>query len=257
MGMRSGNCGRVAEAKTAGLATGPVTDSGTFTGYVASFGRDHGGDQIMGAAAVADSVAAVNEGRITWHITDSHSGRASDVVATVTAAAADAHGVLISADWAPTARAQELRAMTRAGHHLGLSIDYLVDASRPDGAGGRFLDRITIIGAAATPHPMNPAAVITEGKAPPWSPVADVFGDVQARAERNDPQRQAEDRMLATAAWPPRHWDRGTRLALIKSTALAGAARMPPEDGEALRAARWERNNAYDLDLAGWMAAHR
>ena len=242
------------EVKAAVMAP-PATDTGTFTGYLAGFGRDHSGDQIMGSAAVADTVAEVNAGRIVWHITDSHSERASDVVATVTAAAADQHGVKISANWAPTETAQRLRDMTRAGHQLGLSIDYLVDAARPDGTGGRYLDRITIIGGAVTPKPMNAAAVITEGKAAPWAPVADLFGDVQAR--HADPQRLADDRMLAASSWPPRHWDRETRLALIRGAAEAKAARTMPDDGAAARRARWERENARDHDLSAWMAAHR
>ena len=246
-----------AETKTTAMAP-PVTGTGTFTGYLAGFGRDHSGDQIMGAAAVADTVAEVNAGRIQWHITDSHSEKASDVVATVTAAAADRRGVRISANWAPGETAQRLRAMARAGHQLGLSIDYLVDAARPDGAGGRFLDRITIIGGAVTPKPMNAAAVITEGKAAPWSPVADVFGDVQARSQRDDPQRRQDERILAAAPWPPPGlFDRETSLGLARGAAAAKAARMVPGDGEAARQARWQRANAYSHDLSEWLDGHR
>jgi hypothetical protein len=36
-----------------------------------------------------------------------------------------------------------------------LSIDYFADVARTDGAGGRFLDRITVVGGAVTPKPMN------------------------------------------------------------------------------------------------------
>ena len=48
---------------------------------MAGFARDHGGDTIMGPPAVADSVKAVNDGRIVWHLTDGHSPEASAIVA--------------------------------------------------------------------------------------------------------------------------------------------------------------------------------
>jgi hypothetical protein len=245
---------------TALAAEAPST-TGTFTGYLAAFGRDHGNDTITGPAAVADSVAAVNRGDIIWHLTDSHSEFATDVVATVQHASVDDHGVLVTARWAPTERAQQLRQMVQAGHHLGLSIDYLTDASRPDGQGGRYLDSIRIVGGAVTPHPMNSAALIRESKTGTvaWAPVVSWGADAQARAERNDPQRLAEDKMLAACDWPPRHWDRETRLALIRGVAEARAKAIAatPDEAEARRKARWERDNEYCYGLAATMARLR
>jgi hypothetical protein len=76
---------------TATVALAPVTGAGTFSGYLAAFGRDHGGDTIQKGAMDA-SAAALNSGAIQWHLTDAHSDLASDVVATVTSAAVDHYG---------------------------------------------------------------------------------------------------------------------------------------------------------------------
>jgi hypothetical protein len=249
-----------AECKTVATitATSPgATDNGTFSGYLAAFGRDHGGDQIM-PGAMDETAAALNSGAIQWHLTDAHSEKASDVVATVRAAAVDHHGLRIEGAWMPTERAQALRQMVRNGAKLGLSIDYLTDASRPDGKGGRLLDRITVVGGAVTPKPMNAAATITEGKAGAWAPVIAWGSDAQAQAERSDPQRQAEDRLLAAASWPPQHWGRELRLSLIRGAAEAKARREIEGDYERARAqARREQQNRYSSDLAAWMAANR
>jgi hypothetical protein len=247
-----------AESKTVATIAAPaVTDNGSFSGYLASYGRDHGGDTIQ-RGAMDETAAALNSGRIAWHLTDAHSEKASDVVATVTAAAVDSRGLRIEGTWMPTERAQALRQMVRNGAKLGLSIDYLTDASRPDGKGGRLLDRITVVGGAVTPKPMNPGAFITEGKAGAWAPVVDVYADAQAR-HHADPQREAEDRMLAAASWPPPGlFDRGTSLALIRSTAEAKARREAEGDPERARAqARRDRDNAYSNGLAASMAQGR
>jgi hypothetical protein len=248
-----------AEVKSvATVAAAPVTGSGTFSGYLASYGRDHGGDTIM-PGAMDESAAALNSGAIAWHLTDAHSDRASDVVASVTAAAVDARGLRIEGVWAPTQAAQSLRQMVRNGQRIGLSIDYYADASRPDGKGGRYLDKITIVGGAVTPKPMNPMAVITEGKgAAMVAPVVDVYADVQAR-HRADPEREAEDRLLAAASWPPPGmFDRKTALSLIRGAAVAASRRELDGDPEQARVqARWERDNEYSSNLHAWMAAHQ
>jgi hypothetical protein len=89
-----------AEVKSAALAVAPpVTGSGTFTGYLATYGRDHEGDTIL-PGAMDESVAAVNSGGMVWHLTDAHSEKASDVVATVTRAALDQQGLRIAGVWA-------------------------------------------------------------------------------------------------------------------------------------------------------------
>jgi hypothetical protein len=151
--------------------------------------------------------------------------------------------------------------MVRNGQKLGLSIDYLTDSSRPDGKGGRLLAAIRIVGGAVTPHPMNPGAFITEGKAASSAIVATVGQDIAdgaARAERQDPARLAEDRLLASASWPPPGlFDRKTSLALVRGAAAAEAARRPADDGDRLARERYEQDNAYSSGLARWMAAHR
>jgi len=243
------------------IAAGPAisSGSGTFSGYLAGFGRDHGGDTIMGPAAVADSVKAVNDGRIVWHLTDGHSQEASAIVATVTSAVIDSRGVRIQGQWAPTQAGQALREMVKAGHQLGLSIDYYPTAERPDGQGGRYLDQITIVGGAVTPKPMNSSAVITEGKYAASVPVVDVYADAQARhADPDRDRRRREDELLAGLDWPPPSIDRESRLALIRSAAAAKAARAAGEDDAGRREReRWERDNRYSSDLAAWMVANR
>lgn len=240
-------------------ATAVATDTGTFTGYLAAFGRDHSGDTIMGPSAVADTVAAVNQGDLVWHLTDSHSQFASDVVATVLYAAVDHRGVQVVAKWAPTERAQQLRAMTRDGHRLGLSIDYLPDRERPDGQGGRYLDRVSVFGGAVTPHPMNSACFISESKTGSVARVVTVSQEVAEAAGRNNPERQQEDALLAAVSWPPPGlFDRETSLALVRGVAASKAVREQSADYEAARVrARRDQDQAYSSNLAEWMAAHK
>jgi Caudovirus prohead serine protease len=235
-----------------------VTDSGSFTGYLAAYGTDLGGDTIQ-PGAMDETAAALNSGAIAWHLTDAHSDLASDVVATVSAAAVDSRGLRIVAQWMPTERAQNLRKMVRHGAKLGLSIDYLTDSASPDGKGGRLLNKITVVGGAVTPKPMNPGAFITEGKAAEYAPIVDVYDDAQARHADPDRDRIArEDAMLAAASWPPQGmFDRKTALALMRGAALAEAARQPEDDGDRLARERYDENNRYCNGLAAWMAAHR
>lgn len=246
-----------AAKSVATVAAAPVTDSGTFTGYLASFERDLGGDTITGPSAVSDSVAALNAGRIQWHLTDAHSERASDIVATVTAAAADRHGVRIDASWAPTPRAQQLRAMVRNGQKLGLSIDYYAASAHPDGRGGRNLEKVLIVGGAITPKPMNPLAVIFEGKSGSHAAVVAWCGEAHIQV-RPDAQREAEDRLLEACDWPPRDWPRETRLAILNDVAAAKSRRLaevsPQAEADRLRRERWEWDNVYCSALARTMA---
>ncbi len=173
----------------------------------------------------------------------------------------DHHGLRIAGAWMPTERAQALRQMVRNGAKLGLSIDYLTDASRPDGKGGRLLDRITVVGGAVTPKPMNAAAVITEGKHAASAPVVTVAQDIADGSARRDPDRdriRREDQLLAAVDWPPPGlFDRETSLALIRGAAAAKTLAVPADEGEAMLAARYEENNNYSNGLARWMAAHR
>jgi Caudovirus prohead serine protease len=251
-----------AEVKSvATITAGPAADtgSGSFTGYLAAFGRDHQGDTIQ-PGAMDSCAAALNSGRIQWLLTDSHSERAADVVATVTAAVIDHLGLRIQGQWMPDEAAQKLRAKVRNGAKLGLSIDYLTGASRPDGKGGRLLDAITIVGGAVTPHPMNAAATIIESKYAATVPVMDVYADAQER--RRDPgrdQAEAEDAVLASVSWPPPGlFDRKTSLALIRGAAAADARRELAGDPVAAREqAIRDQDNAYSSGLAAWMAANR
>lgn len=238
------------------VAALPVTDTGTFSGYLAAFGEDLQGDSIM-PGAMDESVAALNSGAITWNLTDSHSAKASDIVANVTAAAVDRHGLRIEGQWGPGERAQQLRQMVRGGQRIGLSIDYFTISSRPDGKGGRYLDRIAIVGGAVVVHPANPRALIFDGKSGSSASVVAWCGDRHIQVRR-DPADLADDRMLAAADWPPRDWPRETRLAILNDVARAKAARLNDEDEAGTRRrARWEQANRYSSDMAAWLAEHR
>jgi hypothetical protein len=242
------------------IAAAPVTDTGDFTGYIAAFAKDLQGDTIMGPAAVADTVAALNSGAIQWHLTDAHSDLASDVVATVTSAAVDPRGVRIQANWMPTETAQRLRKMVTAAAKLGLSIDYLVGASRPDPSGGRYLDKISICGGACTPKPMNSLATIIEGKSGAWAPVTDIYTDAQARhADPDRDRRQREDELLRSVSWPPPGmFDRDTSLSLIRRSSEMKARRELAGDPERAREqAIRDQDNAYSNGLAATMARLR
>lgn len=239
------------------------TEAGSFVGYLAAVGnRDRQGDTLLPGAADATVEAFRTGASGAWLLTDAHSAKGSDVVAEVRSAAVDAYGVRIEGDWMPTEPAQRLRAMARAGARLGLSMDYLPLAWRPDGAGGRLLDEVGIYGGAVTPIPANERAVILAGKdaGPLPAAVLTVAQDIEAGRAARDPdtdRRRREDEMLAAVSWPPAHFGRETRLALLAGAAQAKAARELAGDPERARArARWERENAYSTALAEWMADH-
>jgi HK97 family phage prohead protease len=240
----------------------PLTDTGTFTGYLAVVNnRDHQGDTIL-ANALDASVAEFRAGRISWLLTDSHSEFATDVVARVTEASVDGHGLLVKGSWMPTERGQQLRGMVRAGAGLGLSIDYFPVESRPDGKGGRLLTRVTVVGGAVTPKPANPEAVIVEGKAGRGmhpAPIVDVYADVQATVTRNDPDRAQRERMarIVAASWLSpdlkARLSLETAFSLVEEVAARKAAREAvPDEAARLRQARRDRDNAYDNQMRRW-----
>jgi HK97 family phage prohead protease len=259
-----------AERKSAVLVDAP-SDLGSFSGYLAVIGnRDLQGDMLdLGSmdATVADWTA----GKYQWFITDSHSDRASDVVAEVVDAALDATGLRIKAVWLATERAQELRALVRVGVRLGLSIDYFPVAGEPD-SGGRRLSEVLIVGGALTPKPANPLAVVVEGKAttplaaalPASAPCGDLYRTMQAESERRDPARARLQQMaeVVAASWvsPALAKSIGVEAAyrLVEGAAELAAARQAEGDpvGQ-LERARWEQANRYSADLAAWLDAHR
>jgi HK97 family phage prohead protease len=250
------------EGKSAPAAALPLTstDAGSFSGYLAVVGnRDHQGDTILPGALDA-TLREFNAGRIRWLITDSHSDSASDVVAEVKAAALDGHGLRVEAQWMPTERAQQLRAMVLAGGGLGLSIDYYPRQARSDGKGGRFLEDLAVIGGAVTPKPANPLAIIVSGKGAQGGfarvlTVEQEIAEGSARRERQSPQRRAEDAMLAAASWPPPHFDRETRLALIRGAAEAKGRRELAGDPERAQAQRRrDQANDYSTAMHRWFA---
>jgi hypothetical protein len=238
------------------------SDLGSFSGYLATFSRDAGGDTIA-PQALEQTVRDFNEGRRRWLITDTHSDSASDVVAEVDSAELDSVGLRITAKWLGSDRAQALRQMVLDGAALGLSIDYAAEA-RPDGAGGRLLTLVSVCGGAITNKPMNGQAIITEGKTAAGravalaAPVVDLYADVQAR--HADPDRDRLRRMaeVVAASWvsPALAKSIGTRAAytLVMDAAERAAARQVERDPER---ERWEADNAYSYAMHEWLRTHR
>jgi hypothetical protein len=114
---------------------------------------------------------------------------------------------------------------------------------------------------ADSPKPMNAAATITEGKGTTggFARVVGLYEEAAATAERNDPDRERghrEDAMLAAVSWPPPHFPRETRVALLADVTEAKARRDVQSDPERA-AAQAKRNcdNAYSNGLRSWMAA--
>jgi hypothetical protein len=275
-GVPSGPDAYVLEHKS--VVAPSLVDLGSFTGYLAVVGvRDLQGD-VLDLGSMDATVADFQAGRLQWFLTDAHSDRASDVVAEVTDAALDATGLRIKAAWLATERAQQLRALVRAGVRLGLSIDYFPVAAEPDGKGGRRLSEVVIVGGALTPKPANPLAVVVEGKAgggtehtrvlhaslPASAPCGDLYATMQAESERRDPARARLQRMaeVVAASWvsPALAKSIGVEAAygLVEGAAELAAARKVEGDpmGE-LERERWEASNRYSSDLAAWMERNR
>ncbi len=139
-------------------------------------------------------------------------------------------------------------------------MDYLPLASRPDGDGGRLLDRVGIYGGAITPIPANERAVILSGKdaGALAAAVLTVEQEIEAGRARRDPdrdRRRREDELLAASDWPPRSLPRGIRLELLSGAAQAKAARDLSGDSERERVAERRRKaNDYSNGLREVMA---
>jgi hypothetical protein len=187
------------------VTTETGSDLGQFSGYLASFARDSGGDTIT-PQALEQTVADFKAGRRRWLITDTHSDSAFDAVAEVVDAQLDSVGLRITAKWLSNDRAQALRQMVLDGARLGLSIDYTAKA-QPDGAGGRLLTQVEVYGGAITNKPMNGQAVIVEGKdalrgtVALAAPIVELYQDLQNR--RADPDADLRRRMaeVVNASW--------------------------------------------------------
>ena len=137
--------------------------------------------------------------------------------------------------------------MGRVGVVLGSEMSRLARTGRD------WHHEITVVGGVITPKPMNSLATITESKYAAAVPVVDVYADAQAR--HADPQRDAEDRLLEAASWPPQSWPRDLRLDLIRGAAEAKARRELKGDPERAREqARWAADNAYSNGLRASMA---
>jgi hypothetical protein len=238
------------------------SDLGEFSGYLATFARDAGGDTIT-PQALQQTVADFQAGRRRWQITDTHSDSAIDAVAEVVDAQLDSIGLRITAKWLSNDRAQALRQMVLDGARLGLSIDYTAKA-QPDGAGGRLLTQVEVYGGAITNKPMNGQAVIVEGKdalrgtVALAAPIVELYQDLQNR--RADPDADLRRRMaeVVNASWcsPELVNSIGIKAAydLVMDAARSSAARQVPRDPER---ERWEAANRYSSDLAEWMRANR
>jgi HK97 family phage prohead protease len=253
------------EAKTTMLAE-PTTDVGWFEGIANVTGvRDRQGDLSV-PGAFTRTVDDLNAGRVAWTITRQHSGDPFDVVGHVVAAKETAEGLWIRAAWTPDAIAQQFRSAVASGVRLGLSITYVPRGARSDAQGGRLLSDIDVTSIAITNDPASPGSYIRAGKGvPAMAGLAAAFDRVvttkqeiaegSARRERESSQRRAEDAMLAAASWPPPHFPRETRLALIRAGAESKARRELAGDPARARAqARRDCDNTYSNVLARTMA---
>jgi HK97 family phage prohead protease len=257
---------KILEGEAKSVAVQAPADTGTFSGYLATIGnRDLQGDTIE-PGALDQTVADFKAGRLQWFLTDSHSEKGSDVVAQVTDAALDGHGLKVWGSWMPIDRAQQLREMVRGGARLGLSIDYVPARSRPDGKGGRRLVEVMVLGGAITPKPANPMAFITGGKSGGCAQapvrVVTVAQDIAMGAARHDPDRERLRRMakvVEAAGFPPPHLTAviGVENAydMTMRVAAAKAAREVAGDPERAREReRMDRANAHSYGMAEAMA---
>ena len=165
----------------------------------------------------------------------------------------------------PGEKAQQLRAMVLSGAKLGLSIDFLAAMSHSGVDGTRYLDEVTVLGAAIVTHPANSLAMITSGKTSALVPMSTVEQEIERGAALRNPaaaELRRKATILAASSWPGPELvaSLGVEKAFALADSAAKAQASRARDGDPERAAaqrRRDQANSYSNALSRWMREHR
>jgi HK97 family phage prohead protease len=153
------------ERKTLAVAWKAAATGGSLNGYASTFHNvDRGGDVVV-PGAFTDAITEIKASGIPL-LADHHASTA-DVLGTIYDAEEDSTGLRISARFASTQRAQDVRQLLVEGHLSKLSIGYETLAESfedRDGHRVRLLERIKLWETSVVVFPMNNEAVVTSVK---------------------------------------------------------------------------------------------
>ena len=137
---------------------------GGITGYGSYFGNvDHGGDIVMPGAF--RKTLADNLGKARIKLVDGHDTFGTDgIIGVVTEAVEDYKGLLITAKFSSTARAQNVRTKVKEGVLDALSIGYSSVRDEENSEGNRELHELKLYEVSIVSWPMNPETRITDSK---------------------------------------------------------------------------------------------
>jgi hypothetical protein len=181
---------------------------------------------------------------------------------------ADDVGLFVEGEFTSDEIGQALRQKALADAVIGLSVGGPVIAARTLPGEGRELVKVDLAHVALTLSPAHPGAAImaaktaavAAGRVALWT-VLSAEQELALGSALRDPDRERrrrEDEMLAAADWPPRYFDRETRLLLLNGLAKAQAVQAFDADDDRRRElARRERLNAESDAMRAAMASHR
>ena len=150
--------------------TASVTDSGTITGYASTFTRepDWVGD-VVAKGAFAEWLDAYKAGGTTLPLLYNHDQHLDSYIGKVTSIEEDEHGLLFTADFLDTEKAQFARHLAQEGMLSKFSFAYVIRdqcvVELGDGRKANELRRLDVDEVSLVLMPTNPDTSVVEVKA--------------------------------------------------------------------------------------------
>lgn len=150
------------ERKTVGCRWKADDASGSLVGYASTWDLDLGGDVVQ-PGAFAKTIASIKAGQPLPLLAD-HVATTDRVLGSIVDADEDERGLRITARFASTSGAQDVRTLLAEGHVSKLSIGYEPIRFRyedRDGIRVRVLEEVKLWETSTVVFPMNTEAVVT------------------------------------------------------------------------------------------------
>jgi HK97 family phage prohead protease len=177
--------------------TGATNGAGGLEGYASVFNNiDLQGDVIRRGAYTKTINERINTGKVRLMLTHiGYAHKATDVIGTIRSAVEDEHGLKITAEYASTPAAQDVRTLVREGHVDGLSVaiqpirmaQTLIDTKQANEIMEAKLIEITV-----TAFPANEETHITNSKSyieDYAEIVAEICGESEPKAREEKARR--------------------------------------------------------------------